>query len=251
MARLAIIGDVHGAMDTLELILPQIRNAEPDAILMVGDLGAERDLRGTAIAVLDRVSELELPILFVPGNHDLPNLSDRALARNVDDKVIEVAGLRVWGIGGSGPNQWGFPYEWSEDMLRHRPRQRADLLLAHCPPIGATVDKTTQGKQAGSAAMRELLSEGRFELLVCGHIHEAPYAELVDGVPCANAGALGVPFGAPQFLVVDWLPETIQVRHVVLPYILQPETAPWCRGLEWGPDPGERRWSFQRPRQQS
>jgi Icc-related predicted phosphoesterase len=246
MPRLAVIGDIHGALDKLELVLPQVRNAQPDGILMVGDLGREGDLLGSAMAVLDRVSQLERPILFVPGNHDLPTLPDRGLARNVDDRVLELAGLRVWGIGGSGPNQWGFPYEWSEDMLRHRPRQRADILLAHCPPIDSTVDTTTQGKHAGSAAMRELLAEGLFELLVCGHIHEAPYAERVDGLPCVNAGAIGVPFGAPQFAVIDWSPERIQVRHVVLPYILKPETAPWCKGLEWGPDPGERRWVFER-----
>jgi Icc-related predicted phosphoesterase len=212
MPRLAIIGDVHGALDKLELVLPQVYNAHPDGILMVGDLGSEGDLEGTAMGVLDRVSQLERPILFVPGNHDIP----------------------------------GFPYEWSDDMLRHRPRERADILLAHCPPLGATVDRTTQGKQAGSQAMRELLTEGRFELMVCGHIHEAPYAELVEGVPCVNAGALGAPFGAPQFVLVDWEPEHIGVRHIVLPYILQPETLPWLRGAEWGPDPGERHWRFER-----
>jgi Icc-related predicted phosphoesterase len=246
MPRLAIIGDVHGALDKLELVLPQVYNAHPDGILMVGDLGSEGDLEGTAMGVLDRVSQLERPILFVPGNHDIPGLPDRGLARNVDHKVLELGSVRIWGIGGSGPNQWGFPYEWSDDMLRHRPRERADILLAHCPPLGATVDRTTQGKQAGSQAMRELLTEGRFELMVCGHIHEAPYAELVEGVPCVNAGALGAPFGAPQFVLVDWEPEHIGVRHIVLPYILQPETLPWLRGAEWGPDPGERHWRFER-----
>jgi Icc-related predicted phosphoesterase len=246
MARLAVIGDVHGALGRLALVLPQVRNAKPDAILMVGDLGAEGDLEGSALEVLDRVSELDLPVLFVPGNHDLPSLPDRALARNVDDRVLEVAGLSVWGIGGSGPNQWGFPYEWSDDMLRHRPRERADILLAHCPPFGTTVDSTTQGKHAGSHGMRELLSEGRFGLLLCGHIHEAPYAELVDGVPCVNAGALGPPFGAPQFVIVDHTARHIVVRHVVLPYILKPETLPWLAGMEWGPDPGERSWRFER-----
>ena len=246
MPRLAIIGDVHGALDKLELILPQVYNAQPDAILMVGDLGSERDLMGTAMAVLDRVSELDKPTLFVPGNHDLPSLPDRALARNVDHRVLEVAGLRVWGIGGSGPNQFGFPYEWSEDMLRHRPRERADILLAHCPPKDSTLDPTTQGKPAGSQAMRELLAEHRVEVMVCGHIHEAPNCERIEGVVCHNAGALGSPFGAPQFAVLDWGPERIELRHQVLPYILKAETLPWLRGAAWGPPTGERCWSFER-----
>ncbi len=246
MPRLAIIGDVHGAQEKLDLVLPQVYNAHPDAVLMVGDLGSERNLLDTAMAVLERVSQLDLPILYVPGNHDLPDLPDHALARNVDHRVLEVAGLRVWGIGGSGPNQWGFPYEWSEDMLRQRPRERADILLAHCPPLDTPLDPTTRGEHVGSQAMRELLQERRFELMACGHIHESPSCAKIDGVVCVNAGALGVPFGAPQFVVVDWEPKRIQVRHVVLPYILQPESAPWCKGLEWGPDPGERSWAFKR-----
>ena len=246
MPRLAIIGDVHGALDKLELVLPQVHNAHPDAILMVGDLGNDRDLLPSAMAVLDRVSQLDKPIVFVPGNHDLPDLPDRRLARNADHRVLEVVGLRIWGIGGSGPNQWGFPYEWSEDTLKARRRERADILLAHCPPKNSPLDPTTQGKPAGSQAMRELLAEGRVEMMLCGHIHESPNCARVEGVICHNAGALGVPFGAPQFAVVDWEPGHIQVRHVVLPYIMKPETAPWCRGLEWGPDSGERSWSFER-----
>jgi len=246
MPRLAIIGDVHGAQHKLELVLPQIRNTQPDAILMVGDLGADKDLLPSALAVLEQVRELELPVLFVPGNHDLPDLPDHAGARNVDHRVLELCSLRVWGIGGAGPNEWGFPYEWSEDMLRHRPRERADILLAHCPPIHTTLDPTTQGKPAGSLAMRQLLAEGRFDLMFCGHIHESPGCEQVEGVVCVNAGALGSPFGAPQFMVVDWGEASIDVRHIVLPYVLQPETLPWLRGMRWGPDPGERSWSYPR-----
>ncbi len=244
MRRLAVIGDVHFAMPSLDRVLTAIASEGPDAVLMVGDLGSEVDLAATARAVLTEVASMGVPVVFVPGNHDRPGIPDQHDALNADGRVVSVAGLRVWGIGGAGPNRWGFPYEWTEDMLRTRPRKRADILLAHCPPSGCTLDRTARGDQAGSTAIRELLSQGLVQLLLCGHIHEAPGCEVVEGVVCVNAGALGPPYGAPQYATVTWDEACTEVRHVVLPYVQMPEQAAWCAGSIAGPEVGMRTWRF-------
>jgi hypothetical protein len=78
--------------------------------------------------------------------------------------------------------------------------------------------------------------------VLCGHIHEVPGFEVVEGVPCLNAGSLGAPFGVPQYAVLEWGERAIEIRHVVLPHTPQACSAPWCVEEAKGPVVGERRW---------
>jgi uncharacterized protein len=244
MPRLVVIGDVHFAMQKLAEVLAAVRGENPDGILLVGDLGSEADLRTTAHAVLREVAALGAPVAFVPGNHDLPELGDHGIAVNADDKVLDLAGLRVWGIGGAGPNRWGFPYEWTETMLHQRDWHDADIVLAHCPPRRCSLDRTGSGGHAGSQAIREILEQGRCRMLICGHIHEASGCAVVEDVVCLNAGALGEPYGTPQYSVVQWGDTALEVRHVVLPYEDDAEPAAWLRGWNGRPPAGVHRWNF-------
>ena len=111
---------------------------------------------------------LEVPLVFVPGNHD-PDLSGYRISRagltlragmpvrppwpdgavNADGRVVDVAGLRVAGLGGcrrysGGPNQYTDRQQARRALaLRARARWRRqrdgrgiDVLLAHAPPGG-------------------------------------------------------------------------------------------------------------------
>jgi len=241
MPRLAVLGDVHGHFGYLEESIAAIASERPDGLLLVGDLGFEQDLGGSAGRVLEAASALGVDVLFVPGNHDLPELPDAGRARNADRRRLEICGLTVWGFGGS-PRAFGFPHEWPEAAVPRALDRSVDLLLLHCPPHGCGLDLTTRGQHVGSQALRALLAAARPRLALCGHIHEAPGCEVVEGVPCVNAGSLGPPFGAPQIVILDWQPSGIEVRHAVLSYAPQPCSAPWCSGEVASPPPGVRRW---------
>lgn len=212
MPTLAIIGDVHTAWDRLELVLERIRAAGADGVLLVGDVACagwerrrtpqrEARWREEAAEVLRRVEALGLPLAWVPGNHDLP---DPGLPHDVDGRVVDVAGLRVGGIGGAGPHRFGFAYEWSEAEVRGRPALPCDVLLCHAPPAGTALARTASGHDAGSVAIRERALAHR-GFLACGHIHESPGVERLGDCLCVNAGGLGEPFGAAQvaFLTRD------------------------------------------------
>ena len=227
--KLAVIGDVHAHWERLEPVLAQLRDERPDGILLVGDLGShdlsyarrrtpERDARYLASidTLLERVGALGAPVLWVPGNHDLPNLPGAA---NVDGRVAELAGLRVGGIGGAGPDRFGFAYEWGEEAIRGREELACDVLLSHTPPARTPLDVVARGgHHVGSEAVREraLRHDG---VLVCGHIHEAAGAVQLERCLCLNAGALGEPFGRAQ---VGWvlrderLPGGWDVQHLDL-----------------------------------
>lgn len=216
--RLAVIGDIHLRPDDpdhpLGAVLKHIAREGVDGVLLVGDLASGPLRRSTmnnptVVAsyrarvqmAIARVATLGVPVLWVPGNHDLPEIgrgTDAAtLPGNVDGTVAELAGLRVAGIGGAGPDRFGFCYEWDEDQIRRRVVPDCDVLLCHAPPRDTPLDRTTYGEHVGSQAIREraLAHKG---VMVCGHIHESPGVFRLGDCLVVNAGGLGHPFGKAQ-----------------------------------------------------
>lgn len=214
---LAVIGDIHAHWERLDRVLGRIAAEEVDGILLVGDLGShhlslarlrtpERDAQylDSVREVLRRVRALGAPVLWVPGNHDLPDLQGEG---NVDHGAGEIASLRVAGVGGAGPARFGFSYEWGEGEIRARAVPACDVLLCHAPPARTPLDVLGKnGRHVGSEALRDLA--GRHDgTYVCGHIHEAPGAAQIGRCLCLNAGGLGEPFGRAQVGFVSRSPE--------------------------------------------
>jgi Icc-related predicted phosphoesterase len=222
--RIAILGDIHGAQERLTKILGLLSEARSEMVLLVGDIGfdppwhspareTDRGRHDESVRwVLARVrSALKCPAVFVPGNHDLPDPGHDVEGLNVDRRVVQVAGLRVAGFGGAGPNRFGFPYEWDESEAQAALERllsaldcRLDVLLCHGAPRNSELDRTLDGRHVGSDAVRSWISKARPRLFVCGHIHEAWGVEWLDDVPCVNAGALGDPYGQEIAWVVEW-----------------------------------------------
>ena len=224
MPRIAILGDIHGEQERLAETLCLLSEARSELVLLVGDIGldppwhspareTERGLHDESVrGVLARVrAALKCPVVFVPGNHDLPDPEHDVDGLNVDRRVVHVAGLRLAGFGGAGPTRFGFPYEWTEpeaqaalERLLFARDDRIDVLLCHGAPRDSKLDRTRDGRHVGSDAIRSWISRTRPRMFVCGHIHEAWGVERLDGVPCVNAGALGNPYGQEIAWVVDW-----------------------------------------------
>jgi len=146
------------------------------------------------------MNALDVPLVFVPGNHD-PDVSGYRTSRagltlraglparppwpsgaiSADGQVVDVAGLRIAGLGGSrrytpGPNQYT---DWQQGRrgrrlaLRARlRRRRVQVLLSHAPPagVGDGPDAPHQGFPILNALARQL-SPG---LLLHGHVDPGP-----------------------------------------------------------------------------
>lgn len=205
---LAVIGDVHAHWRKLDFVLTRIGQARVDGVLLVGDLGShdlahawrrslERDARylRSVEEVLRRARSLDVPCFYVPGNHDLPDLSFEG---NVDGRLADVAGLRVAGIGGAGPGRFGFAYEWDEEQIAARTIPACDVILSHTPPARTSLDLLhDKTRHVGSESIRAIAA-AHDGVLVCGHIHEASGAEQIERCLCFNVGGLGAPFGRAQ-----------------------------------------------------
>lgn len=206
------VGDVHGRLDRLARVAGWLADRAPDLVLVTGDfgVGAARDSEQVLGAALETLAALELPVLWVPGNHDPPGLDGPG---NVDRTVVEAAGLRVFGLGGSTPTPARLPYEWTDDELAELELPACEVVLSHDPPAGTGLDVIPDGRHVGSRTVRRMAGE-HGGALVCGHIHEAVGAEVVEGTLCYNAGSLGAPRGGLQAgLLVREPGGAWEVRH--------------------------------------
>ncbi len=203
MTRFACIGDYHGQPGRLASVIDALADHTFAAVLMTGDFRRGRHDDSARIA-LDMMEKLGVPVLFVPGNHDEPNIVHPG---NVDGRVTDIEGIRIAGIGGAGPQRFGFPYEWSEEDIRARHLPEWDVLISHTPPYGTTLDRLRgRGEHVGSEAIRERADAHGPGLLLCGHIHECPGVDIVGKCTCYNVGALGEPYGRAQYGLVDVAP---------------------------------------------
>lgn len=165
---------------------------QPNVVLSCGDLPSD---------YLEYiVTRLNVPLLYVPGNHDSdfrpmddtwsplraePQGKGPQGCINIDGRVVEAAGLRIAGLGGSmryrpGPNQYSqaemrwraLRIEMLARLRRSRGGRRLDVLVTHAPPeaFGA---KENDLAHRGFSAFNRLIKNLAPRLLVHGHVH--PY----------------------------------------------------------------------------
>jgi calcineurin-like phosphoesterase family protein len=175
-----------------------VRRHRVDLVLAAGDLPFD---------YLEFLADtLNRPCVFVPGNHDIDlagytpgrgmwlrdglpaHWPGPAGATNVDGRVVDVAGLRIAGLGGSilyngGPNQWTERQQArrvrkvarSAAWRRMRDGRGVDVLLTHSPAEG--VGDAADPCHRGFACLHDAVHRMRPKLLVHGHIH--PYGKQV------------------------------------------------------------------------
>jgi uncharacterized protein len=186
----------------------RLNTIRPDLIISCGDLPFDY------LEYL--VSMLNVPLLYVPGNHDASlKRADTTWAplqqevpapgpegcENVDGRVSEVHGLRIAGLGGSlrykpGPNQYtqaqmrwrAINLEVRIRLKRARSSRKLDVLVTHAPPFRVT--EAEEAAHVGFVAFQRIISELRPLLLVHGHVH--PYGRTrperrLDGTRIVNA----------------------------------------------------------------
>ena len=147
------------------------------------------------------MNALDVPLVFVPGNHD-PDISGYRTSRaglpvraglparppwpdgavSAERSVVEVAGLRIAGLGGcrrysEGPNQ----YTERQQVRRARALARrarwaqirdgrgVDVLLTHAPPQG--IGDGTDPPHRGFRAYHRLTARLQPAVLLHGHVH--------------------------------------------------------------------------------
>jgi len=125
--KILIAGDPHG---DFKAVVAAVKAQKPEAIILLGDCDLYVPLEVYLKEVQDQVE-----VFWIPGNHDydLPEWFDNLFnsvyaANNLDGRVVEIAGLRVAGLGGIFKGkiwnpQANEPARWKsrEDFLHYQP----------------------------------------------------------------------------------------------------------------------------------
>jgi Icc-related predicted phosphoesterase len=177
---LAIADEVSEALwgDTL-------LDLRPDVIVSCGDLPFDY--------LENLVSRTDKPLLYVPGNHD-PELRPSTLYSgmsatdddgvgpqgcvSIDGQIVEAAGLRVAGLGGSiryrpGPNQYTqremARRAWRLRLRAWMARQKVDVLVTHSPPAG--YGDSEDPPHHGFTSMVGLTAHLSPKVMIHGHVN--------------------------------------------------------------------------------
>jgi Icc-related predicted phosphoesterase len=173
------------------LYTDKLTRLRPDLVVSAGDLPFD---------YLEYiVSRLDVPLVYVPGNHDPGLRSSGSIwvqrggssvdegpqgCENADGRVVVAAGFRIAGLGGSmryrdGPNQYSeAQMRWRALSLAARVKlnpsraaRTVDLLLTHAPPLGwGSLDDLAH---RGFASFVPLIKDLAPKVLIHGHVH--PY----------------------------------------------------------------------------
>lgn len=144
-------------------------------------------------------------VVLIAGNHDL--CLDRRRRESLDgtrarairalegagaiyleDEEIVLEGLRIWGSPWT-PRFYDWAFQIDDDehdqAIWSGIPAGIDLLLSHGPPYGI-LDRTYDGRSAGSPALMAAVARVRPKLHAFGHIHESYGLHLKDGVLFVN-----------------------------------------------------------------
>ncbi|MDP2872925.1 MAG: metallophosphoesterase [Bacillota bacterium] len=183
--RILALADVHGSQAAAERILAAAQDeGDLGVILLAGDL--TRFFTPYQLPrVLDVFLPTGIPVLAVAGNCDGPAVH-RELERtgcSIAGRGRTVAGIGFCGVPSAPPHR-GHTWEveeaelaaWLEQGYAEMGDHPVKILVTHSPPDGIP-----EGVP-GSTAVAEALNRLDFDLVVCGHIHEA------RGVTCVPGG---------------------------------------------------------------
>lgn len=156
------------------------RWAEIDLILSCGDLPA---------GYLDfLVSSLNVPLLYVHGNHDDPGQSGSYPGENLHGRTVCEKELMFTGFEGSRLYNHG-PYQYRENQMRGIVRRtrwqskrhgRPQIVVTHAPPAG--IHDSTDPAHQGFDVFRSLIDTWKPRFFVHGHTHTYDRQEMITQI---------------------------------------------------------------------
>jgi Icc-related predicted phosphoesterase len=194
--NLLLFSDLHsdfrGASKLVEL------SRTVDVVVGAGDYCVARRGLEDIIAALSAIAK---PTVLVPGNAESYEELDRACRSWPNAHVLHgsqtiLDDVTFYGIGGGIPitpfGAWS--YDFSEDEAKEllQDLQPGGVLISHSPPKGV-LDTSSDGRNLGSEAVRQIIAIKKPKLVVCGHIHgSAAQTARSSATTVINAGPDGI-----------------------------------------------------------
>ena len=220
MIRIAAVGDIHFAEDTVGKLRPHwSRLAEcADVFLLCGDL-TNLGSRAQAAALAEELRIIDVPVIAVLGNHDHHAGEPDAVRRALEDvgvfvlegeSVTLTVGHRTLGVAGTKGFGGGFPGACGhcfgepemKDFIRATERAARSLTeslarlhcdyrvaLMHYAPVKDTLagERLEIYPFLGAYQLAEAVDEAGADLVVHGHAHHGTHKGTTPrGIPVRN-----------------------------------------------------------------
>ncbi len=168
------IADIHGRQERLALIKKNVKEYNPDLLVVAGDITNYFQPAKT-IKIL---SSLSIPVLIVRGNSDFP-VVERLAARTANIHSLHVQtfsknSINFIGLSGAIPIPFRTRVCFQEKRIFGKILPlltERSILVMHPPPYGI-VDRVLGKLHAGSRCLYEVILQRQPMLCICGHIHE-------------------------------------------------------------------------------
>ncbi|MES3630055.1 MAG: metallophosphoesterase [Longimonas sp.] len=195
MPDLLCVSDIHSDRSAARHLVA--RALEVDIVVGAGDFC---DMRRGLDRTIGILSEIDTPMVLVPGNAESAEELQQACANWEAAHVLHGSGVTLqgvpfYGIGGGipvtpfGAWSWDFTEQQAAELLTDCPDNA--VLVSHSPPKGAA-DRDSRGRSLGSTALRDAIQRTSPRLVVCGHIHGSwTIEEHIGETPVLNAGPEG------------------------------------------------------------
>lgn len=174
---------------------------QADIAVVTGDL-IQDDSPGAYVHFRDMLSELEIPVHCVPGNHDIRALMRSALAEPPFHYCasIELGEWLVVGIDScineyAGGSVSEAEFERLDTAIEQSAAQHVMVCLHHPPVAMGSRWLDTVGLDNGEETLQRLSASGKVRLAVFGHVHQDHDAEY------AGIQIIATPSTCSQFAV--------------------------------------------------
>ncbi len=226
--RVAALYDTHGNLPALEAVIPEIRGAGVDRVVVGGDV-----IPGPMpCETIARLLDLGLPVEFIRGNGESAALA--ILAGTDPGNLPEQARESVHRSAEQlTPDYRRLLMTWPA-TLRVEVPGLGGVLFCHATPRSDTEIVTRLTPEGCLLPVFEGLD---VSLVICGHTH-MQFDRTIGTVRVVNAGSVGMPFGEPGAYWLLLGPD-VQLRRT--PYDLA-EAAERIRGTGY---PGARDFAAQ------
>ncbi|MBN2841078.1 MAG: metallophosphoesterase [Coriobacteriia bacterium] len=176
--RVLHVSDLHLDPVGMQLTMDLAKAYDVELIIDTGDISHFGTEQEAALAIAQMSQR---PYVFVPGNHDSPDLVARIAASGVTvldgETTITARGLVILGIADPASASPGVEpdsaraRERGREVALERPRERFDIVAVHDPASGRPFT-------------------GRASIVLSGHTHTASYAT-DDGTVLLGSGTTG------------------------------------------------------------
>ena len=183
--KIMVVSDFHGRDDPSVKLNRLVKPQKYDLIIVCGDFTSNGPVN-VGRNILETLVESGVPVLYVLGNMDPPELMDELKGLGIS---LHGRGMVIDDVGFAGA---GFRVNLGE-LLEQGIREITQatnflVIITHIPPYGTMSDLTLNGSYIGDYGVKEIVKKYQPNVLLCGHVHEARGLDRMGKTLICNSG---------------------------------------------------------------